>query len=75
MGTVKIRTLYLFNLNIGCIWIWEVADLKKAGLKFNLNIGCIWIGAMTQKNLAEIGFNLNIGCIWIGGGGRVARVP
>ena len=54
-----------FNLNIGCIWIWEVQDLKKAGLKFNLNIGCIWIQLTGAKQILSETFNLNIGCIWM----------
>ena len=27
-----------FNLNIGCIWMWEVQDLKKAGLSLTLTL-------------------------------------
>ena len=57
--------LYLFNYNMGCIWIAERKHGHNSTRKFNYNMGCIWISVCALQAEISSAFNYNMGCIWM----------
>ena len=59
------KSWFKFNFNKCCIWMWEVEDLRKAGL--NLTLTNVVFEFSMHKSLYSgfIKFNFNKCCIWM----------